>query len=136
VVAVPNRALLEDLKHRMIDFGLDASEWRVETREVFRVMPIIFVSGNVLGQESFLTMLCHLKKAGTLKSIMVDEAHFRYCLQNPTELATLKVDMHFFTTTVKPDQVHKIEQAFGHRPGKFVTLRGSTGRTNIKYNVV
>lgn len=143
VVAVPNRALLEDLKRRVRSFGLECKEWKAGKDFGSRAPAVIFVSADVMCSEGFLAVLKALKASGVLKGIVLDEVHkwvqeghYRYRLQDVNALASLRVPLHCFTATLKPDQTHKVAGKFGLRTEDFKIVRGSTDRPNLEYRVV
>lgn len=141
VVAVPNRSLLEDLKRRMQEYGIESSEWKGGS--VPADVPILFVSADVLCQPEFLMQLQALKSNGTLKGIFMDECqkwesegYYRYRLQDPTPLAGLGVPLHLLTATLKPGQEETMVCNLGLHASNFAMIRASTDKPNLEYRVM
>jgi len=143
VVAVPNRALLEDLKRRMVGYNLDCAEWTSGTDGTFEERPIVFVSADVLCAEAFVGRLRDMARRGSLRGIFMDEVHkwvsethFRFKLQSPSCLVSLGVPLHLCTATLKPSQEEKLASTFGLSRSNFLITRGSTDRPNLEYKVI
>lgn len=143
VVIVPNRALLEDLKQRLIGYNLQMAEWK-SNEDVKRLdKPVILISADIFPKQWVLNALHTLKNSGVLKGFMVDEAHkwisethYRYYLQDPSMVAKFGVPVHLLTATLRPGQEGKLAQVFGMPEGSFRLIRGSIDRPNLVYEVI
>lgn len=142
VVAVPNRALLEDLKRRMGEFGLDHCEWRKGSQSAFRETPVIFVSADTLCHSDFLSKLKEMSIRGALKGIIMDEAHkwayeshYRHAIQASRRVTDLGVTIHMMTATLRPGFEDRLARTFGLQGNDFVKVRASIDKPNLEYRV-
>ncbi|KAI9802762.1 MAG: hypothetical protein M1833_001361 [Piccolia ochrophora] len=140
VVVVPFVALLDGLKWRCRRAGIITVQYHEGKQCTGRV---ILVSAEAAGRQAFRTFVLQQARKGELKRIVFDEAHvipkdppWRWQDQSVKLelLRDIDVPKFFLTATLPRVYERKLREAFA-LDLTTKTIRGSTERVNISYNV-
>ncbi|CAN9192094.1 unnamed protein product [Alternaria alternata] len=139
IVVVPFRELLKNLKTRLAEAKIPATEW-IPGLSANGPAPIILVSADAAGSFEFLTFATLLMQGGWLRRIVVDECHLTYTssdwrpkLAHLARLRAIKAQFILLTATQPPLLEYELGAAMALRSPRYI--RAPTLRPNIRYLV-
>ena len=139
IVVVPFRELLKNLKTRLAEAKIPATEW-IPGLSANGPALIILVSADAAGSFEFFTFATLLMQGGWLRRIVVDECHLTYTssdwrpkLAHLARLRAIKAQFILLTATQLPLLKYKLGAAMALRSPRYI--RAPTLRPNIRYLV-
>jgi superfamily II DNA helicase RecQ len=139
IVVVLFRELIRDLKRRLAEANILATEW-VAGSTSNGPAAVVVVSADTVGELEFLTFATVLREGGWLKRIVVDECHLTFTsndwrprLAYLSRLRSIRAQFILLTAT----QPLLLEYELGEvmRLQSLRYIRASTTRLNIRYLV-
>ena len=135
IVVVLFRKLLKNLKTRLAEAKIPATEW-IPGLSANGPAPIILVSADAAGSFEFLTFATLLMQGGWLRRIVVDECHLTYTssdwrpkLAHLARLRAIKAQFILLTATQPPLLEYELGAAMALRSPRYI--RAPTLRPNI-----
>jgi hypothetical protein len=139
IVVVPFRELIRDLKRRLAEANIPATEW-VAGRTTNNPATVVVVSADTAGELGFLTFATVLREGGWLKRIVVDECHLTFTsydwrprLAHLSRLRSIRAQFILLTATQPPLLEYELGEVMRLRSPRYI--RASTTRLNIRYLV-
>lgn len=137
IVVVPFRALINDLKTRLVRADIEHLEWK---HGEVNPAAVVVVSADIAGSWGFLTYASLLNQKGLLRRVVIDECHLTYTSSNYrpklTQLKTIRTlscPILLLTATQPPVLEHELGESMLVRGARYI--RASTVRPNIRYLV-
>ncbi|KAK0553620.1 hypothetical protein OC844_006264 [Tilletia horrida] len=137
VVAVPYRALEQDVHSICERMGFTHAKWSESFASPSNLPQVLIVTYNRLGDPHFLQWAANMAARGSLKRIFLDESHvildedFRLVVRQMGPLSQLRgIQLVLMSATIPPSQEAELERRLCTR---LHFIRDTTHRSNIRY---